>query len=665
MQKVNKITYALAAIFAVVVFIFSSFVGGGAAVGYAATSTNDIQAVYEQTNVLDNLDGAIIGGELFDIKDYPHNDRDKLQVITFVEFCYSYYTSKQNDYGLYVYVYNPQDLIFDTRTERNRIQLKYGNSSYSTYPLQFLNYSTRAGYEGRFYKFKVNLTENERKTILKALPVDNRTYEISGITLCVNGVATEYPCAQKYKYTGYVKGYGSELAETDTLNCTVDGFEKYVELDVKHTFYRPDGDYYNGEQSQLNSCYFRVPNKFFEDYGELSKIACEWYEYFTKPILVTEDNYIYNKINALHGADTNTLSDDMYFLFNVFWENAYSSWFSKSGISDWTSNYDYEVGDTYHWGFLWLNGAQVQYDDFTNFAAAFYTGGKPCEDYDIDGEVLKSKLLTNSNYLGGEKLNDRYSKYLFENYVQQGYEYGYNRKEINADDMLDVFWNITTKSLWQTIFGGFDVETVYDSKKAIEIISSSDLAGTDSEIAGSLYINENDVKSLKAEYSKATANNERLVLFRYSTTKYMCAPCTASYCSKDKIDGGKMLVKNNAEMWNSGDFNAYVAQETVYLDFDIISLWFTAEDGTETEVPVVMSPQDVISGITPPPDEDYHNDKEKNLIALIIGVLAAVLIVLLFYPILSPILGAIVNGLIWLITTPFKAIGKLFKRKKE
>ena len=81
MQKVNKITYTLAAIFAVVVFIFSSFVGGGAAVGYAATSTNDIQAVYEQTNVLDNLDGAIIGGELFDIKDYPHNDRGKLQVM--------------------------------------------------------------------------------------------------------------------------------------------------------------------------------------------------------------------------------------------------------------------------------------------------------------------------------------------------------------------------------------------------------------------------------------------------------------------------------------------------------------------------------------------------------------------------------------------------------
>ncbi len=471
----------------------------------AFADTADPRAAYESTNVWDNLQNSTIGGNTFNIEDYPHKDNGIPQIISFVEYCYSYYANKQNDYGLYVYVYNPQDIAFDTATERNKIQFRYANATYDKYPLTFLNYSNKAGYEGRFYKFKIALTAEQRRNILTALKADSRTYEISGIELSVKGVVTEYVCAQKYTYTGFVKGYGSELAESDTLSCTVDGFDKYIELNVKHTFYRPQGDYYNGEQSQLNSCYFRVPEKFFTDYGELSKIICEWYEYFTKPILVTEDNYTFNKINALHGKDTNTLSDEVYFLFNVFWENTKSSWFSKKGISDWTSNYGYEVGDTYNWGFLWLNGTKVVHEDFSNFAAAFYTGGKDCESYEIDGNALKDKLLNNSKYLGGKLLNDRYSEYLFEDYVQNGYERGYNKKEIKADDMQEIFWRVTTKDFWQTAFSGnFNVETIYDSKKAIEIISDSDLTGSDSEIANTLYINENDVDSLKKECALAT-----------------------------------------------------------------------------------------------------------------------------------------------------------------
>lgn len=594
-----------------------------------ADTADGIRAAYENTNVWDNLQGSTIGGNAFNIEDYPHNENGKPQIISFVEFCYSCYSDKQDDFGLYVYIYNPQDSAFDANTERNKIQFRCGSLQSAKYTLDFLNYSNKAGYEGRFYKFRIRLSLNERNSILKALNENSRIYEITEIELVVKGNATAYTCGAKYTYSGYVKGYGSELAESDTLSCTVDGFDKCIDLNVKHTYYRPQGDYYNGEQSQLNSCYFRVPNKYFEDYGELSKIICEWYEYFTKPILVTEDSYTFNKINALHGADTSTLSDDTYFLFNVYWENAKSSWFTKKGISDWTSNYGYEIGDTYNWGFLWLDGTKIVHEDFSNFAAAFYTGGKPCEDYEIDGNVLKDKLLNNSKYLGGELLNDRYSKYLFEDYVQNGYEYGFNHKEINANDMQDVFWHVTTKDFWQTAFsGGFNVETIYDSKKAIETISDSDLTGSDSEIAGSLYINENDVQSLKAEHQTAKTNNETVVLFRYSSTQYMCAPCTSTYCRKADIDGGKTLVKTNTDNWGKKEFNAYVSQETVYLDFDIISLWFTA-DGVETEIPVVNTPTDIISGITPPLEEDYHNQKAKSILALIFAVAAVIVLIAL------------------------------------
>ncbi len=167
-------------------------------------------------------------------------------------------------------------------------------------------------------------------------------------------------------------------------------------------------------------------------------------------------------------------------------------------------------------------------------------------------------------------------------------------------------------------------------KKAIETISDIDLSGSDSEIAGSLYINECDVKSLKAEHAKAKANNETVVILRYSSTQYMCAPCTSSYCRKADVDGGETLVKTNVNNWGDGKINAYVSQETVYLDFDIISLWFTA-DGVETEIPVAASPMDIISGLTPPLEEDYHNSKQKSILTIIFAVVAVLVLISLIY----------------------------------
>ncbi len=111
--------------FAVFILTFLVCIGmllGGQNVLPAYAETVETQANYESTNVLDNLNGSTIGGKTFDIVDYPHDDNGRPQIISFVEFCYSYYADKQADYGLYVYVYNPQDIAFDMATERNKIQ---------------------------------------------------------------------------------------------------------------------------------------------------------------------------------------------------------------------------------------------------------------------------------------------------------------------------------------------------------------------------------------------------------------------------------------------------------------------------------------------------------------------------------------------------------------
>ena len=122
---------------------------------------------YEQTDVLDDLSGAVIGGKPFDVRDYPFDERGKPQIVAFAEYGYSFYADNQGDYGLYVYVYNPQGQAIDTATDRNKISLAYGGrENWTKYNLEFLDYSSEAGYEGVFYKFRVSLTEDKKSDIL-------------------------------------------------------------------------------------------------------------------------------------------------------------------------------------------------------------------------------------------------------------------------------------------------------------------------------------------------------------------------------------------------------------------------------------------------------------------------------------------------------------------
>lgn len=287
------------------VLFFVTVFCGQATLSAFADDTDSVQANYESTNVLNNLKGSTIGGKEFNLADYPHNSNGKPQIISFVEFCYSYYTDKQADYGLYVYVYDPQDLTFDMSTDRNKIQLTYGSKqSYSKYPLEFINYSTEAGYEGRFWKFKVKLTDEQRTAVLKEVDEAYRIYKISGIELSVKNNVTEYPCGQTYTYKGYALGYGSELAQSDTLSCKVDGFDLYLSLDVHSTYYRPQGT--NGEayaRDTLHSVYFSVPNSIIDEYGEMTAVHATWLNALTNPVLVTGNRTVYDNVLPYVGQE--------------------------------------------------------------------------------------------------------------------------------------------------------------------------------------------------------------------------------------------------------------------------------------------------------------------------------------------------------------------------
>ena len=91
MTKLNKkITYFIAALLAVLLFIITAFASGGMAPVYAATSANTVY-----TNVLDDL----TKDNSFKPSNYPEKTDDySLQIIQLAE---------SSDKDLFVYVYQP------------------------------------------------------------------------------------------------------------------------------------------------------------------------------------------------------------------------------------------------------------------------------------------------------------------------------------------------------------------------------------------------------------------------------------------------------------------------------------------------------------------------------------------------------------------------------
>lgn len=655
MLKLNKLAYILAAITAAVVFILSALVGGCVTVVHAATST---KTAYEKTNVWDNLQGSVIAGNEFTIEDFPFNENGKPQIISFIEFGYSYYASKQADYGLYVYVYNPQQLAFDTDTERNKVQLKCGGFGWKTYSLRFLNYSEEVGYEGRFYKFEVNLKDEDKSTILKGLDGYERVYEISGITLSYKQQLTEYTVAQKYTYKGFAKGYGSELAESDTLSCIVDGFDKYLSLDVHDTFFRGNGT--NGKkyiQDTLHSVYFSVPNKIIEEYGRMTAVHATWLNAYTAPALVTgTDSYYETMLEHISeeiGVPESSLDMKFKYLFRTA-EEVVDTWIGGYHVTSYYCGYNYPADSS----------AKIA-RNITNLHWLFKAKNGDADTYDVPSEDILDYMKRYTAVHGGELVNDRYSKALFESVDDK-----FTDINIKADETYSLTSEIIKQSWWEKLFGTSHVEESkqFNDIKAIEAVDYKDIANLESvQVCSKYYVDDADYDEFSKYCEAAEQNNETVYLFRYKQSEYFSAEL---YEGEYKYHPSILIGKPGTYTIENADTNAFLMQQWVQLDFDIIDLTFT-KDNVETVIPVVMSPMDIVADgnhpvVTTPDGSSCGRVSWK----LILGLIAGVIIFLLLYPILKPVFVWIVNALLWLITLPFRLIGAMFngiknRRKKK
>ena len=620
----------------------------------SADSTDSVQATYESTNVLNNLKGATIGGKEFDLADYPHNSNGKPQIISFVEFCYSYYAEKQADYGLYVYVYNPQDIAFDMSSERNKIQFTYGQKpSYSKYVLEFINYSTEAGYEGRFWKFKVKLTDGQRSDILRELDESGRVYKISGIELSYKNVVTEYPCGQTYTYKGYALGYGSKLAQSDTLSCKVDGFDKYLTLDVHSTYYRPKGT--NGEayaRDTLHSVYFSVPNSIINEYGEMTAVHATWLNALTNPVLVTGNQTVYDAILPYVGKDVDGgkfhyAKDDNSPVRYALLAGDYNESASWNHASHGVAHISYNANSYF------TNSKK----SVTNLQYLFLASNGDADNYTLPAETLignkadgiKGWFETFTQKHGGTLVNNRFSKSLFESVAD-----GFTDITISADDKFTLTDEVLSQSLWQKfVGGGYNVTgTNTYTVSAIKKVEKSDFKTDKAETCNSLYIDESDYTEFKSYYDKATKKQETVYLFRYYQSDY------TSYEAIEYERGkGDWTLLGTEFDYNYIDTNAYFMQMWVQLDFDIIDLTFT-KDGVDTVIPVIMSPMDIAADAAPPVITTKNNLQWWQILLGIIALIFIIWLLIKFLPLIIYALGKV-------ILLPFKAIGSVFKAGKK
>lgn len=631
---------------------------------------------FDNTNVLDDLKSSTANGKPFDITQYPFDEDKDAQVISFVEYCYSYKANLRDNYGLYIYVYNPKGLNISTNSKSNKIQMATAYNSdgkpsdYNKFSLEFCSKVEEGDYKNLFYKFKVVDRKVNGKTIAERVNSNARRYDVSGIELLTYGAntATEYYVGGTYIFTGYAEGYGSDTNAKNTLNCSIEKLET-VELSVKHTFYRSEtSSLGSGHQNQLDTVYFSVPKRFIEEYGRLQRIKAEWYEYKTKEILVTSNSDLYNKASPYIGVNLGPKNKYGQQAYNkdIYYSLGINAGDAGGGMN--MARWGWNLGEgffhipceTLYYMFLVDNigeydpyasvvdmgGVQSNdlYEYIKNYNKTFDNGTLPIKDGSISADLFASDIDDS------RKIDNESGK------IQQGYSY----YDFDADVDLQALksWSDTDPSFWENwvnfgLGAAFTGGPTEESKTVapIQILKATDVQGTDKEIASKLLINYADVGSLKEEYREATTVSSKddeekvVVLFRFATSDYYSEAVDIMELGKGFL-GSDKYTKDQA----------YVAQESVFFDFDIIQLTFN-KDEVYTVIPVVSNPIDIVNDITPPVQVDDGLDWLKILLAVVLLILLVVL--------LAPILPYILKAIVWVISLPFKAISAIIKAIKN
>ena len=580
---------------------------------------------FDNTDVMTDLESS----GTFNINNYPwdyYGLYKSPQIANFVEWCYSPFNS--GDFALYIYFYNPQNLKIDTESASNKIQMASAYSSYpitresvptdyDNYELVFCSMSTRENLEGLFYKFRVvDHKGTDGMFIHERVYSGERRYDVSSVTFAtLDGNVKDVGAGGTYFFTGYAAGYGPSATAESTLICSDYRALETISIDVHPTYYRQAGwsELGKGHQWDINSVYFSIPERYFENYGNLQKIKAEWYEYETTDMLVGNDKTAIDAFLPYAGVEIpfNTFNDPLGFPsynsglrycfigtesltdFEIYGYNV-----ANNALSDYTGwvNYNYyqltpQINYFFHTNNVITSSSsdtlvtsQQLVNYMKSYNATFKKGFLPVE---LDGKKISADLFKDS--LSTERTAVAYV----------GDDIHHKVVEFDANDKFNMLSYDSTQSdwerFWHNIFGGTPIDEQVGVSPIISDVSNY-IELNDSNLSKTLLINENDAKAFKTFYQSAKdkVNPERTILFRFAKTDYKTQMgSTLRY--KDGTD--KTENYNNAK-------DAVLASQSVFLNFDIIKLTFLDESGTYTAIPVVSDPLDIVNDVSSRPGSE-------------------------------------------------------------
>ena len=653
-MRVRNITKKVIAFLLVLLVCFGVVMGGQ---GNLSAFADDDTIQFEQTNVMDDLENSTVDGKAFNISDYAFNNSEEASVLMLVEYCYSFYANLQDNFGLYLYVWNPQGLKFDTGSSLNAVQLSYGSEAdYVKYSLEFLNRSERTNYEGLFYKFKVRLSLSQREAMLEALNSSERIYHISGMELLETGESLphEYAVNAVYTYSGYAQGYGPNEG-ADTLTYTRSEGEVFVieDDDLHQTFYRPSGNVSGSffKQDTLHTVYFSVPNELIERYGRLAVIRVQWLEAVLSPFLITGNQDVYNALQNYIGQTMGEYNEEG-FEYGIL--GGYEV--TTSGIGELVLTHR-TAELAYNPWYKFLESADRQLD---RICLAFNSGDETdsADTYRVGGEMLLD-LMKEYSRSSTDKVLGTYARELFSSVDE-----AFTVVDIPAEKEYSLTSEKISQTFWEKVFGTSHIEysDTFDGIEAIHPVSEQDFGASKEQTCQNLYIDLNDYDEFLSVYEAAERNEETVYLFRFDQSEYSAWEVTQGKWEKatqwvpNAIGPGGML--QTVYKLSDSDTNGYLAEETVYLGLDLIQMEW--DDGEKRVViPIVSSPIDVVADGTPP----VHTTSDKGLAwwQILLAVLALILVIWLLLK-FAPVLVFAVGKAVAL---PFKAINAASKKAKK
>ena len=594
---------------------------------YAATEN-----AFDKTSVNEDLSDT-------DWLKYPANSFGTPSVVNFVEYCYTDNVAENENYALYLYVYNPARLSFSLKGNSVNMAIGYDGTEPNEYAdVDLITCGASTGDKaGLIYKFRIDIPERVYTNArLFQQDYKYRQYDIVGVQLRQVGVEThDWDVGRKYKVTGYAKGMDDTSQEEATLAVEYSGLET-LNLDVHPTYYRPEGNNGKNEYTQdsLHSVYFAVP----KDKGNITAMSAEWLDAVLKPMLCTGNKNVYTEYEKYLGVDV--VNTDV----SLEYECGSGFDYDESWVTQIKYHWVYGSEQVNVPGFFVDSNvyADVQINTLYLLFAPDTWGNDSADSYNVPSELIKKKMEQSYAKFGGEKIEGvegDYSSLIFESVNAEK-----TKMDFTLDDTFEMGSVVLGPTWWEKLWGltGTQVvsSTTFDGIKAIQAVQDSDMTGSMAVDCDNLYLSTGDYDDF-CKFYEENKKDHTVYFLRYQVSDYVSQECH----------------QFGPELGLLGDTNAFFFQETVNLGFDVIQVAME-KDGVETVYGVVSDPLDIVHDGTHP----LQTTSDFDWWGVLFGFLLMALFIGFLLVIAPSLVVAILKGVWWLICLPFRLLGVLWDK---